>query len=260
MNERLKGRVALVTGAASGIGRAIALRLAEDGASVAVVDIDVEGAQNTAQAIQDLQGKAVAIKCDVCREEQVNQSVRDIEDRLDKIGILVNCAGAPGANLIDNMTLDEWISMFNINCNGVFLFSKAIIKSMKEGDRIINIASISGVQGQVAATNYAAAKGAIIAFTKSLALEVGHQGITANTIAPGIIRTAMTSAITDYAPDIAKEIPMLRFGEPEDIASLTAFLASREAGYLTGELIVVDGGLSLANPLNRFTANLMELN
>lgn len=256
---RFTGRVALITGAASGIGRAIAVRLAREGASVSVVDINQEGATSVANEIRRSKCSALAIECDVRQEKQVNRAVKKTESQLGKVGILVNCAGTPGGNFFGDMTLDEWKSMFEIHCNGGFLFSRAVSGSMKEGDRILSISSINGVQGQVVATNYAAAKGAIIAFTKSLALELAHRGITVNTIAPGIVRTAMGRMLTDDWPDFAKEIPMLRFGEPEDIAGLAAFLASAEAGYITGQVMVVDGGLSLANPLNRFTAKLMGL-
>lgn len=173
MAKRLAGRVALVTEAASGIGRAVALQLAKEGAKVSVVDLNLEGARAVAKRVKASKGNALAIQCDVRKEEQVNQAVKETEERLGNVGILVNCAGTTGGGFLADMTTAEWLSMFEIHCNGMFFLSRAVIKPMKEGDRIINISSIVGIQGQIISTNYAAAKGAIIAFTKSLALEVG---------------------------------------------------------------------------------------
>ena len=257
--ERLAGRVALVTGAASGIGRAIALRLAAEGAMVSVVDMNMEGAKAVAKEVDDSNGKALAIQCNVSQEEQVSQAVRETEKRLGNVGILVNCAGIAEGNFLTDITTKEWVRMFEVHCNGTFFFTRAVVKSMKEGDRIINISSIDAVQAQIFSAHYAAAKGAIIPLTTSLALEVAYRGITVNAIAPGVIRTPMGQLLIDASPGFEKEIPALRYGEPEDIAELAAFLASPGAGYITGQTIVVDGGLTLANPVNRFTAKMMGL-
>lgn len=226
---------------------------------VSLVDMDLEGAKAVVKEVEASNGKALAIQCDVGQEEQVNQAVAETEEQLGKVGILVNCAGIPGGNFFADITTEEWRRMFEVHCNGTFFCSRAVIKSMEGGDRIINISSMDGVQGQVLSAHYAAAKGAIIPLTISLALEVAHRGITVNAIAPGVIRTPMGQLLIDGSPDFDKEIPVLRYGEPEDIAELAAFLASPKAGYITGQTIVVDGGLTLANPVNRLAAKLMEL-
>jgi len=258
MNGKLTGKVALVTGAASGIGKATALQFAREGAVVSIVDTNLEGAKVVAKEIEALNGKAVAIQCDVSNEEQANQAVKETEAKLGNVDILVNCAGMfVGNNFLGDIVTDDWQRMLDVHCSGTFFFSRAVINSMKEGGRIVNISSIDGVQGQVLGIHYAAAKSALIGFTKTLALEVGPKGITVNAIAPGVIRTPMGQMLIDAAPDFDKEIPARRHGEPEDIAELATFLASPGASYITGQIIVVDGGLTLANPVNQFVLKMM---
>jgi NAD(P)-dependent dehydrogenase (short-subunit alcohol dehydrogenase family) len=253
----LNNRIALVTGAALGIGRAIALQLAREGAMVALVDVNMEGLSSVVQDVKGLKGEAIAIQCDVSKEEQVNKAVKETEDRLGEVGILVNNAGIAGASFFTDMTTEEWTRMFEIHCNGTFFFSKAVIGSMKKGDRIINISSIDAIEGQILCAHYSAAKGAISSFTTSLAVEVAIRGITVNAIAPGFIRTQIGQMLIDVSPNFDEEIPALRFGEPEDVAELAVFLASPKASYITGQTIVIDGGLTLAHPVNRFLLQLM---
>ncbi len=258
MEKRLSGKVALVTGAASGIGRAIALELASEGASVSAVDMNLEGAQATAKQVENSGVRAVALECDVSDEEAAKQAVKATEDGLGRVGILVNCAGSfVGNNFLGDMLTEDWQAMLDVHCNGMFFFTRAVIGSMTEGDRVINISSIDGVGGQVLGTHYSAAKAGMIGFTHTLALEVGHRGITVNAIAPGVIVTPMGQLLVDACPDFYERIPIRRFGQPEDIAHLTAFLASPGAGYITGQTIVVDGGLTLANPINNFVLGMM---
>ena len=258
MQGMLTGRVALITGAASGIGRAIALQLAQEGAMVSVVDVDLEGARKVVKEIEGSGGRGLAIHCDVSREEQADQAVEETEKKLGNVGILVNNAGIAGVAFLSEMTTQEWLRIFDVHCNGMFFFSRAVIKSMKRGDRIINISSVDGIQGRVLGAHYAAAKGAINAFTATLALEVAHLGITVNAIAPGLVRSAIGNMMISVAPDFCDEIPVRRYGEPEDVAALAAFLASLGSGYITGQTIVVDGGVSLAHPMNQFVLRSMR--
>lgn len=247
MEGKLSDRVALVTGGASGIGRGIAHRFALEGAKVSVVDINLEGAKKVVKDIENLGGKALAVECDVGDENQVNKAVRETEESLGRVGILVNNAGNVTFNLVSNMTTEQWRDMFRVHVEGAFYFSRAIVKSMETGDRIINISSVAGLTGETMGAHYSAAKTALLGFTRTLALEVAHQGITVNAIAPGIIETAMTKEIIAGAPEFCKDIPIHRFGTPEDIAETAVFLASPGADYITGQVIVVDGGLTLYN-------------
>ncbi len=260
MSRQLAGRVALVTGAASGIGRAIALRFAQEGAMISVVDINLDGAKNVVREIKALKGKAIAIKCDVSKEKQVEQAVEKTQEQLGNVGILVNNAGCAGGCFISDLSTEEWRMMFGVHCDGMFFFSRAVIKCMERGDRIISMSSMDGIQGQVFSSHYAAAKAAVIGFTTSLSLELAPRGITVNAIAPGVIRTSMGEMLVEVAPsNFTNEIPALRWGKPEDIAETALFLASPGASYITGQTILVDGGITIANPVNRFTAKLMGL-
>ncbi|WXG42197.1 MAG: SDR family NAD(P)-dependent oxidoreductase [Candidatus Freyarchaeum deiterrae] len=258
MEPRLSGKVALVTGAASGIGRAVALRFANEGAEVAAVDLNLEGVKKVAKEIKDLGGKAAAVQCNVSDEGNVSNAIRTIENKLGRVNILVNNAGILNMNLVPDLTTEQWQNIFKVNVDGMFYFSRAIVKSMQEGDRIINMSSANALCGNVSAAHYAATKGAILGFTKSLALEVAHKGITVNAIAPAFILTPMSGGL-DQMPDYAKEIPVKRYGTPEDVAAVAAFLASQETGFVTGQVIVVDGGSLLLNPTQRILVQLLGL-
>ncbi len=244
---RLLGKVALITGGASGIGRGIAHRFALEGAKVSIVDVNIGHAKNVVKEINDLGGKAIALQCDVRDENQVDKAIEETIKNLGSVDILVNDAGIFDLGKISDITLEKWRTMFQVHVEGTFLFSKAVLKNMKEGGRIINVSSVSGITGDALVTSYSAAKAAIVGFTKSLALEVAHKGITVNAIAPGLIYTPMIQMIDTVAPELYKDIPAKRLGKPEDIAAVAAFLASPEASYITGQVIIVDGGLSLTN-------------
>ena len=255
---RLAGRVALVTGGASGIGRATSLQFASEGAKVAVVDVNLEDARAVVKEIGGSGDRALAVKCDVGVEGEVLRAVKEAGRKLGNIGILVNCAGMfVGNNFTVDMATENWERMMAVHCSGTFFFSRAVVKSMDEGGRVINISSIDGIQGQVLGAHYAAAKAAVIGFTRTLALEVAHRGITVNAIAPGVIVTPMGQMLVDASPDFYKSIPAHRYGKPEDIADVVTYLASPGAGYITGQTIVVDGGLTLANPVNHFALQMM---
>jgi 3-oxoacyl-[acyl-carrier protein] reductase len=258
MEKRLSDSVALVTGAASGIGRAIALRFAKEGAKVSVVDLNLEEANKVVKEIEDLGGNAIAVQCDVSEEDQVSRTIEDTEKKLGRISILVNNAGILNHNLVQDMTTEQWHKIFRINVDGMFYFSRILVKSMQKGSRIINMSSQNALCGQVTAAHYAATKAAILGFTRTLALEVAHKGITVNAIAPAMILTPMAEGLKSM-PDYAKEVPVKRYGTPEDVATVAAFLASQETGYITGQVIVVDGGNILLNPTQRILVQLLGL-
>jgi 3-oxoacyl-[acyl-carrier protein] reductase len=241
--------VALVTGASRGIGRAIALALAADGVSLAVNYASSSAkADEVVAAIEASGGSAVAIQADVSDEGAVAAMFDRVADDLGPVTILVNNAGITDDGLMLRMGTEQWDRVISTNLRSVYLCTKAALRGMiraKHG-RIINISSVSGVSGNAGQANYAASKAGIIGFTKSIAKEVGSRGITVNAVAPGFIATDMTDALGEDATDrAAEQISLGRLGTPEEVASVVGYLASDGASYVTGQTIVVDGGLAL---------------
>jgi len=237
----LKNKNALVTGAAQGIGKAIAVALAKAGAKVVVSDVNLELATQTAQEIN-----GVPLKLNVTDLAEAEASLKKIKEDLGSIDILVNNAGITKDTLFLRMKKEDWDLVLNINLNGVFNLCKATVPLMmkQRSGKIINIASIVGEMGNVGQANYAASKAGVIGLTKTLAREVASRGITVNAIAPGFIQTAMTDKIPEEAKKKMMEvIPMAKLGQPEDVANACLFLASSAADYITGQVINVNGGM-----------------
>jgi 3-oxoacyl-[acyl-carrier protein] reductase len=244
-------RTAIVTGAARGIGAAIATRLAADGMSVAVLDLDEGACGATVEAIKAAGGDAVAVGADVSDEASVAAAVDRVAEQLGGPTVLVNNAGITRDNLLFKMSTADWDAVMGVHLRGAFLMSRAAQKHMVEAEfgRIVNLSSVSalGNRGQV---NYSAAKAGMQGFTKTLAIELGRYNVTANAIAPGFIETEMTAATAervgmpfeDFKAAAAKQIPVARVGQPEDIAHTVSFLASEGAGFVSGQVIYVAGG------------------
>ncbi len=245
----LSGRTALVTGASKGIGRAIAIRLAEAGARVAVnFNSSAEAAEEVARTIADGGGEALTVQADVSDLAQVSAMVDTVYGRWDHIDILVNNAGIIHDGLLVRMSDDAWESVIATNLNGTFYCTRAVLRTMlrKRWGRIINIGSVVGIRGNAGQTNYSASKAAIIGFTKALAKEVATRNITANAVTPGYLETETTAILTQEQKDYwLSVIPQGHFGEVDDIAHLVAFLAGDRAKYITGQVISVDGGMAV---------------
>ncbi len=246
----LEGKVSLVTGASRGIGKAIALKLANLGSKVAVNYVAIEAdnkvdADNLVDSITHNGGEAMAVEADMRESEAVKVMVEQVTDRWSKVDILVNNAGINRDTLLLRMSDDAWDDVVNTNLRGAYLCTKFALKSMmrQEWGRIISISSVTGIVGNIGQSNYAASKGGIIAFTKSVAREAGSRNITCNAVAPGFIVTGMTDKLpAERKEAILAMVPLQRFGQPEDVAELVAFLASERAGYITGQVITIDGG------------------
>jgi 3-oxoacyl-[acyl-carrier protein] reductase len=245
----LDGQIALVTGASRGIGRAIALALARSGARVVGTATRDEGAEAITAYFKAEGRGGEGIRLDVAEGAAIEQAVVGIGERVGSIAILVNNAGITKDNLLLRMKDDEWDAIMDINLKAAYRLSKAVLRGMMKArhGRIINIGSVVGSSGNAGQTNYAAAKAALIGFTKSLAQEVGSRNITVNCVAPGFIDTDMTRALSDAQREqLVTRIPLGRLGLPEDIAHAVAFLASRESGYITGATLHVNGGMYMA--------------
>ncbi len=243
----LTGRSALVTGSSRGIGRAIALQLARQGASIAVNYLRNEDAAKDVQAtIRSYEGQAVLLQGDVSDPEQAERVVDMAQDAFGRLDILVNNAGFNRDTLILRMSVQDWDEVMATNLRAVFLCTKAALRHMlkQRWGRIVNIGSVSGIAGNAGQANYAAAKAGLIGFTKAVAREMGSRSITANVVAPGLVLTELTEHIPQQVIDMAMDrIFVGRVGRPEDIAACVAFLASEEASYISGQVIPVDGGL-----------------
>jgi 3-oxoacyl-[acyl-carrier protein] reductase len=247
MNTELAGKIALVTGASRGLGRAIAVKLASMGAKIAVNYLSNEAeAANTVSAISLAGSEAAAFKANVADSEAVKSMVRQVVEKWGKIDILVNNAGITRDGLLPRMSDEAWDEVIDTNLRGAYLCTKFALRSMmnQPWGRIINVSSLAGISGNAGQANYSASKGGLIAFTKSVAREVGSRNITANVIAPGFFVTDMTNKLSPEAREaILARIPLKRYGQPEDLAELAAFLAGENSGYITAQVISIDGGV-----------------
>ena len=250
MNSSLNGKVALVTGASRGIGKAIALELAKAGADLSICGRDVAKLSDCRKEIESLGRRCLSIKADVSNSEEVNGMVNKTLDKFGKIDILINNAGITRDELLVRMKDEDWKAVLDTNLTGVFLVTRAVSKAMlrsRKGGRIINISSTIALTGNEGQANYASAKAGILGLTKSVARELASRGITCNAVAPGFIETNMTAGVSEAVQKrILEQIPAGRFGSVEQVAGVVLFLASEAAGYITGQVIRVDGGMVMS--------------
>lgn len=244
----LKGKTALVTGGARGIGRATAVRLARDGAKVAInFKGNADAAAEAKRLVEDAGSQAVTIQGDVSVEADADRVVKEaIAFGGGKLEILVNNAGTTRDDLLIRMTPEQWDTVMDLNLRGAFLITRAAMRPMMKQrfGRIVNVSSVAGVSGNAGQANYASAKAGLIGFTKTIAREMASRNITANAVAPGFVPTDLTNALLDQMQEtILKQIPLGRFGTAEDVANAIAFLVSDEASYITGQVLQIDGGM-----------------
>ncbi|MFW6030190.1 MAG: 3-oxoacyl-[acyl-carrier-protein] reductase [Halanaerobiales bacterium] len=252
MEKELANKVAVVTGSSRGIGKAIALKLAENGANIVLnynSDSSKKYIEENLKKIENLGSEVIAVQADVSKIAEAKKLINKTVDKFSKIDILVNNAGITKDNLLLRMKEKEWDKVMDVNLKGVFNCTKSTIRHMmkaKQG-KIINLTSVVALKGNAGQINYSASKAGVIGFTKSLARELASRNITANAIAPGFIKTDMTDELSDKAKEeLKKEIPLSRLGKGEDVAELVSFLASDKANYITGQVINVDGGMAMS--------------
>jgi 3-oxoacyl-[acyl-carrier protein] reductase len=246
MSDKLKGQVAVVTGGARGIGKAISERLAAEGASIAIVDILLEVAEETATEFKAKGIDAIALKADVSSYEEAEAAIKKAVAHYGRVDILVNNAGITKDTLMLRMTPNDWDLVMNINLKGTFNFTKAAMRPMMKArkGKIVNISSVVGRMGNAGQANYSASKAGVIGLTKTSAKELAGRNINVNAVAPGYIATDMTKAISETATDAFMTLlPIKRAGTPKDVANLVCFLSSDESDYITGQVINVDGGM-----------------
>ncbi|MDW8055433.1 MAG: 3-oxoacyl-[acyl-carrier-protein] reductase [Elusimicrobiota bacterium] len=245
--KKLLNKVAIVTGAAQGIGKSIVKKLSSEGANCVIVDVDIVAAEQTAKEINSEYGTETMIfRVDVVNFEEVQNCVDEVFKKFGKIDILVNNAGITKDNLVLRMSEEEWDKVIDVNLKGSFNFIKAVAKYMlkQRSGRIINIASVVGLMGNAGQANYSASKGGLIALTKTLAREFASRNILVNAVAPGFIKTRMTDALSeDQKKKLMELVPLSRLGEPEDVANVVWFLCIEESSYITGQVISVNGGM-----------------
>ncbi|NLN06126.1 MAG: 3-oxoacyl-ACP reductase FabG [Firmicutes bacterium] len=243
---RLKDKVAIITGSARGLGKAMALKMAAEGAKVVVCDLNYDGCIAVKEEIESAGGVALAVRCDVAKREEVVSMVQQTVDAFGQIDILVNNAGITRDAQIIKMTDEQWDEVLNVNLKSMFICIQEVIKYMipRNYGRIVNITSISGLEGNFGQANYSAAKAGVIGLTKTLSKELGRKGITVNAVAPGFMRTEMTKTIPEKIKEqLLARIPLRRAGEPMEVAEAVLFLASDASSYITGHTLNVNGGL-----------------
>ena len=244
----LEGKVAIITGAAQGIGAAVAGRFAGEGAALSLVDVDHAGIEAVCAKLTDTAAGCLASRADVSRFEEVRAVVASTAERFGRIDILVNNAGITRDGLLIRMSELDWDNVLAVNLKGVFNFTKAVARVMmkQRSGAIVNVSSVIGLRGNAGQINYAASKAGVVGATKSVAKELASRGIRVNAVAPGYIQTAMTGALNDQAKGaLLQSIPAARLGTVEDVASAVLFLASEQASYVTGEVLRIDGGLAM---------------